>query len=232
MVGIDFHFLCTERCFIHWLTFLTKRCKPRSGCPPEGSGWGPCSRGPPPIRACPGPARAPSASPDQLPGRPRAWGSERQEVLRGPRRGRFPVFCAARDLVHVCRTQDCKRCGGSRVGALQPLVAERPHGRPYLSRGRRGSAPAAICGCSQPLALPDVAWPLAPCPGSLPARHQEPTAPPSASHREGTANALLKSVRRRVGRHGARLRLGNTLTETYCLDPTSRFCVGWSNGVT
>lgn len=57
----------TERHFIHWLIFLTERCKPRSGCPPEGSAWGACVLGAPLLL----PQRRQTGSPGWAPAQPR-----------------------------------------------------------------------------------------------------------------------------------------------------------------
>lgn len=57
-----------------------------------------------------------------------------------------------------------------------------------------------LYGYPRPLAT--RCWPcLWPLPGSLLGRYQEHTVPNYASHRGGTAEAVLRSVRTLVGRH-------------------------------
>lgn len=55
--------------------------------------------------------------------------------------------------------------------------------------------------------------------------------PPYASNRDGTARALLRSLRKQADRQAPwETQTRMAFTEIYCLNPTCHFCVGCSNG--
>lgn len=88
----------------------------------------------------------------------------------------------------------------------------------------------AICGCRQPLALPDAGLAFGLLPGQLP--HQA-LGTHGTHQRPPTEMELPRPC---LGQSGSELastvgnKLAIALTEFYCLDPTCHFCVGGSSG--
>lgn len=118
-----------------------------------------------------------------------------------------------------------------RAGALHLLVAERPRGHLWLSLlVTVDGGVEAICGCRQPLALPDAGLAFGLLPGQLP--HQA-LGTHGTHQRPPTEMELPRPC---LGQSGSELastvgnKLAIALTEFYCLDPTCHFCVGGSSG--
>jgi len=136
-----------------------------------------------------------------------AWLSEGKECLRGPG-GAFQCSFAGRGF-------GLRAVVARRVRALQSVVAERPLGHPCLSlwTARLGAC-EAIRGCPQMQARP-----LASCPGSLPARHQEPNAPAIRLPQRWDCQSLAEVSQEAGWPAPWETQTGKAFTEIYCLDP-------------
>lgn len=186
--------------------------------PPKRCGW--CRRSLRPLSSAP-------ALPLLLPQLPQTI-SPRWTRGSGPRRGRS----SCEGLGEGRGALSSVRLRGVAVGyglwlpagsvPSSPWSLSAPLAIPACHCGRRGWGPARLF-VAAPRCRAGL-WP--PARAASPPDTRNPMHQPYASHRDGTAKALLRSVRKRAGQHRGRLRLGRPSLGSTVLIPHLSFLCG------